>query len=76
MGAIYKCEMTQQEEAIVKIASDRIAQTGMGVTLVGNRLTVRFDFNRELVDVHMIIESVNTPESDALQLAEEIESSQ
>jgi hypothetical protein len=75
MGAIYKCEMTEEEAEIVEIARDRIAKTGMGITLTGNRMTVRFYHENELVDVHMIIESVNTPASDARRLAEEMRNS-
>lgn len=40
-----------------------------GVTLTGNRLTVRWYRDGELVDVHMIIESVTTPEEAAQQSA-------
>jgi hypothetical protein len=72
MGAIYKCEMTKQEAEIVEIARQKIASTGIGITLTGNRMTVRFYHEGELVDVHMIIESVNTPDSDARRLEEEI----
>lgn len=66
MGAIYRCNMNRQESAMCRELRDAIAdKIGHGVTLTGNRLTVRWwrpDSKGEmhLVDIHMIIESVCT----------------
>ena len=60
MGSIYHCQMSQEEEQILEELRKRIAEVA-GVTLVGNRMTVRFNGDRgHLVDVHMIVERVGT----------------
>ena len=60
MGSIYHCQMTHEEEQVLEELRKRIAEVA-GVTLVGNRLTVRFNFKGRLSDVHMLIENVGTP---------------
>jgi len=62
MGSIYKCTMEEDEARVLEALRDKIAEAGMGVTLTGNRLTVRWMKELQLVDVHMIIENVRTPE--------------
>jgi len=39
---------------------DLISKAGPGVTLTGNRLTVRFYVDKQLVDAHMVIIEVTT----------------
>lgn len=62
MGSIYHCSMEPEEEKVLKQLRDKISVAGPGVTLTGNRLTVRWNMEGQLVDAHMIVESVTTPE--------------
>ena len=68
MGSIYHCTMDSGEEKVLEELRSKIANIA-GVTLTGNRLTVRWYQLGRLVDVHMIIESVTTPEEASQQLA-------
>lgn len=67
MGTIYHCKMSKRESEICETLRKRIAGCA-GVTLVGNRLTVRWHEKNAtgtpLVSVHMIIECVDTGEDD------------
>lgn len=60
MGSIYKCQIESDEASVLEELRCKIAGIA-GVTLTGNRLTVRWYKDDQLVDVHMIIESVTTP---------------
>lgn len=62
MGSIYKCETTKGEAAILEVMREKIAESGIGITLTGNRLTLRWMQDDELVDVHMLISEVTTVE--------------
>lgn len=59
MGSIYKCKMDSDEEKVLEELRSKIAGVA-GVTLMGNRLTVRWYQDDQIVDVHMIIASVST----------------
>jgi len=61
MGSIYKCTMEPEEEEVLEELRDKIAKVA-GVTLTGNRLTVRWNMDGHLVNAHMVIERVHTPE--------------
>jgi len=56
---LFKMKYPKGVEEVLEEMRSRIAEI-VAVTLVGNRLTVRFYLRGELVDVHMIIESVTT----------------
>ena len=60
MTSIYKTYVTTEQQQVLEALRSRLADIA-GVTLQGNRLTVRWDQDGALVDVHMIIESVTTP---------------
>lgn len=47
-------------EGVIKDMYDRLSKE-FGITLIGNRVTIRWYLGKELVDAHMIIESVGTP---------------
>ena len=68
MGSVYKCQMDFDVEDVLEELRDKVA-TVAGVTLTGNRLTMRWYKDDQLVDVHMIIESVTTPAEAAQQSA-------
>jgi hypothetical protein len=65
MPSIYRFEHSREVGELLEELRDRISNAGPGVTLQGNRLTVRWSKGDELVDVHMIIESVTTPKEAA-----------
>ena len=54
MGEIYKCQITTEEEALLEVMRSRIGRD-LGVTLNGNRLTLRWYQEGKLVDVHAVI---------------------
>ena len=60
MTSIYKTTMTPEQQRVVDELRSLIARVA-GVTLQGNRLTVRWNQDGALVDIHMLIESVTTP---------------
>lgn len=60
MTSIYKTYITTEQQQVLEELRSLLANIA-GVTLQGNRLTVRWDQDGALVDVHMIIESVTTP---------------
>lgn len=60
MTSIYKTYVTREQQQVLEGLRSLLADVA-GVTLQGNRLTVRWDQDDVLVDVHMIIESVTTP---------------
>lgn len=64
---IYKIEPQDARlEHALETLRARISKTGMGVTLIGNRLTVRFDDKEAgFVNVHMVILSVKSDILDA-----------
>ncbi len=61
MPAIYEMEHAPAVRRVLDEMRHRLA-TLFGVTVTGNRCTVRWSMDGKLVDVHMIIENVTTPE--------------
>ena len=61
MPSLYEMEYPAGVKPVLEGMRKNIAKT-MGVTLTGNRLTVRFTQDDKNVDIHMIIASVTTPE--------------
>lgn len=61
MPSIYEMEHTPEVERVLEEMRTRLAKQ-FGVTVTGNRCTVRWNMDGQLVDVHMIIENVTTPE--------------
>lgn len=59
MPKIYETSHDLEIERVLDSMREKIAKI-FGVTLQGNRLTVRWYLDDELVDVHMIVESVTT----------------
>ena len=59
MTAIYETTNEPQVEFILNQMRNKLAKQ-FGVTITGNRCTVRWQQSGHLVDVHMIIESVTT----------------
>lgn len=60
MPSIYEMEHSKEVAYVLEEMRQKVGKE-FGVTLVGNRLTVRWNMDGQLVDVHMIIESVTTP---------------
>lgn len=60
MPSLYKMNY-EPEVAEVLEAMRSIIANNFGVTLTGNRLTLRWNHNGHLVHAHMIIEEVRTP---------------
>lgn len=64
MPSLYKMKHEPEVEEILEEMRKKISHE-FGVTLVGNRLTVRWTKDGQLVDCHMIIENVTTVEESA-----------
>jgi len=60
---MYDVNLTKEEREILDQLVGLIYPRA-GVTQIGNRLTVRWNYGNKLVDVHMIIESINGLEED------------
>jgi hypothetical protein len=60
MPSVYEMEHSKEVAYVLEQMRQKVGKE-FGVTLVGNRLTVRWNMDGQLVDVHMIIESVTTP---------------
>ena len=61
MPSLYKMELDPDVQEVLEQLRKKIANIA-GVTLQGNRLTVRWNIREHLVDVQMIIEEVTTVE--------------
>jgi hypothetical protein len=61
MPAIYEMTHAPAVQQTLEAMRQKLANE-FGVTITGNRCTVRWHFDGKLVDVHMIIENVTTPE--------------
>ena len=59
MTALYEMKYPKGVLEVLEQLRERIA-TVAGVTLVGNRLTVRWNMGGQMVAAHMIIENVTT----------------
>lgn len=59
MGSIYKVNLESEQVQVLEELRTKIADAKIGVTLQGNRLTLRW--GNPLMVVHMIVESVTTP---------------
>lgn len=73
MPALYQMEYPEGVEPILERLRYLISGCDCGVTLVGNRLAVRFyqtipGGDKELIDIHMIIDSVYIPSVDDKEL--------
>jgi Ni,Fe-hydrogenase III large subunit len=60
MPSVYEMEHSKEVAYVLEQMRQKVGKE-FGVTLVGNRLTVRWNMDGQLVDAHMIIESVTTP---------------
>lgn len=60
MPSIYEMKHSPEVEKVLEDMRKLIGKE-FGVTLVGNRLTLRWYVDKQLVSVHMIIEEVKTP---------------
>lgn len=61
MPSIYQMTHEPQVEKTIEEMRLKLSKE-FGVTVVGNRCTVRWHIDGQLVDVHMIIENVTTPD--------------
>jgi len=61
MSSIYEMNHSPEVTKVLDKMADKMKNC-FGVTITGNRCTLRWHMNDQLVDVHMIIESVKTPE--------------
>jgi hypothetical protein len=61
MPALYAMTHTPAVARTLEAMRDKLAKE-FGVTVTGNRCTLRWYAEDKLVDVHMIIENVTTPE--------------
>jgi hypothetical protein len=61
MPALYEMDYSEGVGEVLEDLRRRLCPQ-FGVTLVGNRLTVRWDMRGQPVDAHMIIENVMTVE--------------
>ena len=60
MPSVYQMKHEPEVEKVLEAMRVKLAQE-FGVTVTGNRCTVRWNMDGQLVDVHMIIENVSTP---------------
>jgi hypothetical protein len=60
MPSLLEIEPNLETATVLEEARKRLAKN-FGVTLQGNRLTLRFTHNDELVDISTIIDEVTTP---------------
>lgn len=60
MPSVYKMEHPPEVKEVLEEMRTKMSKQ-FGITLVGNRCTVRWNMGNHLVDVHMIIENVSTP---------------
>jgi hypothetical protein len=60
MPSVYQMKHEPEVEKVLEAMRLKLAQE-FGVTVTGNRCTVRWNMDGQLVDVHMIIENVSTP---------------
>jgi hypothetical protein len=60
MPEIYRMKHEKDVEEVLEAMREHMAKT-MGVTVNGNRCTVRWYLRGKLVDVHMVIVNVTTP---------------
>ncbi len=68
MPSLHESTYKPEVAKVLEYLRQKLATT-MGVSLVGNRLTLRWYAEGELVDVHMIISEVGTP-SESRKLGE------
>lgn len=62
MSSLYKMELTEQEKVVLE-EMRHFLSLNLGVTVTGNRCTLRwYNKNKQLMQVHMIVESLTTPE--------------
>ena len=61
MSSLYKCDADQEQHLVMEEFRNRISESGLGVTLNGNRLTIRGDINEQLCDMHMVILRIGVP---------------
>lgn len=61
MPSLYEMEHKPEVAEVLEAMRQKMAKV-FGVTVTGNRCTVRWTMNEQLVDVHMIIENVTTIE--------------
>lgn len=63
MGGIVGSPSGEEAEVLDQLRDRLHSKAGMGVTLIGNRLTLRWTDpkSKQLVDVHLIIAEVGTP---------------
>lgn len=60
MPSIYETEHEPEVARVLERMQLKMSEV-FGVTVQGNRCTVRFNMDNQLADVHMIIENVTTP---------------
>ena len=61
MADIYKMKHSEAVQEVLEAMRNKIASgEGLGITLVGNRVTIRFNLQKQLVNVHLIISTVTT----------------
>ncbi len=64
MSSLYKAVYTPRQALVLEHMSKKISEgTGFGITLQGNRVTLRWTMpgEKDLVEVHMIVESTRDP---------------
>lgn len=61
MPSVYEMEHNPKVAEVLERMRAKMAEV-FGVTVTGNRCTVRWNMDGQLVDVHMIIENVTTPD--------------
>lgn len=60
MASVYKMDHELEVAEVLERMRLNLSEA-FGVTIVGNRCTLRWNMDGQLVDVHMIVENVTTP---------------
>ena len=60
MSSFYEYDANPEQLQVMEHFRDKISESGLGVSLVGNRLTVRGDIEGQLCDMHMLISDMTT----------------
>lgn len=60
MPSVYEMEHDPEVAEVLEAMRQKLSQV-FGVTVTGNRCTIRWTMHDQLVDVHMIVENVTTP---------------
>jgi hypothetical protein len=67
MSEVYNLKTTRDEDAVLDELRKKVSEVA-GVTIQGNRLTIRFKMDGALVNIHSAILRITTPAEEREQL--------